>query len=365
MNFRWVICTYVAHTCDNSSTFSNGSTYSTNLNLVINDLFRNAPQSSGYNISSHGQNPNRVYGLLQCTGDISSVKCSNCVVEVNSSIHERCPNDIGGRIWLDDCFMRYHNTNFISTLDTSGFILSNPNTITGETFKSTTSSLLSNLSNKAYIPANMGFATGSANYSASGMSYGLVQCWRDISIQDCTSCLDTAKAIINNSSNQGAQVQFGSCKVRYETSTLFDSAQSPTPSPEGSTPNTSTPALPPANGTPPTTTKAEKASSWELELWVCKRCSHICTSYLLLSGSKCNLARGGRCLGDCSLSAECSNHSPKMNILHKTFRNNKNEKIVTSPPLQAGLLPRSSTFYAVPQSHQLAKKSPSSYATYS
>ncbi|XP_059074813.1 cysteine-rich repeat secretory protein 38-like [Cryptomeria japonica] len=101
-----------AHTCDNSSSFSNGSTFSTNLNLVINDLFRNAPQSSGYNISSHGQNPNKVYGLLQCTGDILSVKCSNCVVEANSSIHERCPNDIGGRIWLDDCFMRYHNTRY-------------------------------------------------------------------------------------------------------------------------------------------------------------------------------------------------------------------------------------------------------------
>ncbi|GLJ19729.1 hypothetical protein SUGI_0357340 [Cryptomeria japonica] len=81
VNFPSVICTYVWHTCDNSSTFSNGSTYSTNLNLVINDLLRNAPQSSGFNSSSHGQSPYKVYGLLQYTGNISLLNCSKCVVE--------------------------------------------------------------------------------------------------------------------------------------------------------------------------------------------------------------------------------------------------------------------------------------------
>ncbi|XP_059074814.1 G-type lectin S-receptor-like serine/threonine-protein kinase At1g61360 [Cryptomeria japonica] len=74
----------------------------------------------------------------------------------------------------------------------------------------------------------MGFATGSANYSASGMLYGLVQCWRDISIQDCTSCLDTARAKINNSSNQGAQVQLGSCKdVEEDTLTKLNQVPKP------------------------------------------------------------------------------------------------------------------------------------------
>ncbi|GLJ19721.1 hypothetical protein SUGI_0357240 [Cryptomeria japonica] len=193
INFSSVVCGYIWHTCDNSLTPSDGSTFSTNLNLVTNDLFRNASQSSGFNTSSHGQSPNKVYGLIQCTRNISAVKCSNCVLEANRSIQELCANDIGGRIWLDDCFMRYHNSNFISTIDTTGRILVNAHSIPEEAFKSTTSSLLSNLSNRAYIPENKGFATGSANYSASGVLYGLVQCWRDISVQDCRTCLFQAR----------------------------------------------------------------------------------------------------------------------------------------------------------------------------
>ncbi|GLJ19731.1 hypothetical protein SUGI_0357360 [Cryptomeria japonica] len=231
INFPSVISTYLGYTCDNSSTFTDRSTYSTNLDLVINDLFLNVPQISSFNTSSHGQSPNKVYGLLQCTGNILSLRCSTCAVEANNSIHERCAKDIGGRIWLDDCFLRYHNCNFISTLDTDGITLWKRNTINGEAFISTTSSLLFNLSNKAYIPANNGFAAGSANYSASGIVYGLVQCWHDISIQDCKSCLFKARTELNRccSSNQGAQAQYGSCKVRYETYPFFDSASTPSP----------------------------------------------------------------------------------------------------------------------------------------
>ncbi|XP_059074875.1 cysteine-rich repeat secretory protein 55-like [Cryptomeria japonica] len=160
MNFTSALCGYIWHTCDNSSAFTDGSTYSTNLNLVINDLFLNAPQNLGFNTSSHGQSTNKVYGLLQCTGNIPAVRCSNCLAEANSIIQNRCANDIGGRIWLDDCFLRYNNSNFISTLDTHGVIVVNKNHIVGEAFRSTTSELLSNLSNRAYISANKGFATG-------------------------------------------------------------------------------------------------------------------------------------------------------------------------------------------------------------
>ncbi|GLJ19715.1 hypothetical protein SUGI_0357180 [Cryptomeria japonica] len=223
--------------CDNSSTFTNGSTYSTNLNLVINDLFLNAPKSSGFNISSRGQSPNKIYGLLQCTGNISAERCSKCAVEANNSIHDLCPNDIGGKIWLDDCFMRYHNSNFISTLDTTGFHLLNTVDISKsrDAFENTTTGLLSNLSDKAYIPANKGYAVGSANYNATGIVYGLVQCWRDISIQDCRTCLVKARVNLSDccSTKQGAQFLSGSCKVRYEIYHFFDSAQSPSPSPEG------------------------------------------------------------------------------------------------------------------------------------
>ncbi|GLJ19708.1 hypothetical protein SUGI_0357100 [Cryptomeria japonica] len=234
MNFSSVISTYVSHTCDNSSTFTNGSTYSTNLNLVINDLYLNAPKSSGFNTSSHGQSPSKVYGLLQCTGNISVERCSKCAVEANKTIHDLCPNDIGGKIWLDDCFMRYRNSNFISTVDNTGFYLLNTVDISKsrDAFENTTSSLLSNLSEKAYIPANKGFAAGTAKYNATGILYGLVQCWRDISIKDRRTCLAKARANLSDccSTKGGAHFQSGSCKARFEIYYFFRSVESPSPS---------------------------------------------------------------------------------------------------------------------------------------
>ncbi|GLJ22406.1 hypothetical protein SUGI_0421780 [Cryptomeria japonica] len=227
MIFPFYLCEYRWSICDNSSTYTEGSTYSTNLNRVINDLSRSAPQSSGFNTSSRGQSPNKVYGLLQCMGNISAAKCSNCSMEANSTIQEVCGNDIGGR-------------DFIST----------------------TSALLSNLSEKAYSPANNLFAVGSVNYSTSDTIYALVQCWRDISIKDCRSCLFQGRQQLEQccSSKQGAQALSGSCTVRFEIYPFVefgDPSSSPSPSPEAPAPLPATPKL----SSPPAALGPSKPSS--------------------------------------------------------------------------------------------------------
>ncbi|XP_059075559.1 cysteine-rich receptor-like protein kinase 10 isoform X2 [Cryptomeria japonica] len=261
-NFPSVMSTYAWHTCDNSSTFTNGSTYSTDLNLVINDLYLNAPKSSGFNTSSHGQSPSKVYGLLQCTRNVSAERCSKCVVEANKTIHDLCPNDIGGKIWLDDCFMRYQNYNFISRLDTNKIILLNTMDISKsrDAFENTTSSLLSNLSDTACIPANKGVAAGTAKYNATGILYGLVQCCRDISTEDCRTCLSKARANLSNccSTKQGAQFLSASCRARYEIYPILDSQQSPSPLPS--------PSPSPEESVHPTTSTPEKKSSKTLPI---------------------------------------------------------------------------------------------------
>ncbi|GLJ22403.1 hypothetical protein SUGI_0421730 [Cryptomeria japonica] len=272
MIFPFALCEYRWSICDNSSTYAKGSTYSTNLNRVINDLSRNAPQSSGFNTSSRGQSPNKVYGLLQCMGNISAAKCSNCSVEANSTIQELCANDIGGRVWIDYCFLRYDNSNFISSLDTNFALLENTKSVTNniQDFKSTTSGLLSNLSDKAYIPENKLFAVGSVNFSASEKIYGLVQCWRDISIKDCRSCLFQARQALEQccSSRQGAQAMSGSCTVRYEMYPFVESGEpssSPSPSPEApsplpTTPKSSSPPAAPGPSRPISQAKSKKSS---------------------------------------------------------------------------------------------------------
>ncbi|KAH9302294.1 hypothetical protein KI387_013877, partial [Taxus chinensis] len=261
LSFPCVISDSIWSTCNNASTYTEGSTYSSNIHRVITDLVRNTPQSSGFNTSSFGQSPNKVYGLLQCTGNISAEKCSTCSRQANKTLRVYCPNDIGGRVWMDDCFLRYENYNFISTLVTQISVLSDWRDVTSnvKNFGFTTSSLLFNLSNQAYNPANNLFAVGKANYSPSEQVYGLVQCWRDLSIPDCRECLLTARQAVENccSTSRGNKAVSGSCTVRYEIYPFYDSGE------ESPHPTISTPPSPEVPSLPKTTseTKSNKKFS--------------------------------------------------------------------------------------------------------
>ncbi|GLJ35377.1 hypothetical protein SUGI_0711470 [Cryptomeria japonica] len=246
------VISYTWPSCNNDSIYANGSPYSSNLNQVMNDLLRNIPQSSGFNTSSFGQTPNKVYGLLQCIGNVSIKKCSDCARNSNNSFEEVCPNSIGGMILKDDCFLRYDNYSFFSQLDNVPEYDWFKDDISAniDDFKATTSSLLYNLSNSAYNPANKGFAMGSANYSKSNSVYGFVQCWRSLSIKDCKECLFRTRNLLEDccSGKEGAQAMSKSCMVKFDISQFFDITQSsplPTPPfPEPSPPITEGPIQP-------------------------------------------------------------------------------------------------------------------------
>ncbi|KAH9302296.1 hypothetical protein KI387_013879, partial [Taxus chinensis] len=153
---------------------------------------------------------------------------------------------------MDYCFLRYESTNFISTLDSDAQVLLNEKDVTENTqnFKSTTSSLLSNLSDQAYnVSANKLGAVGTASYSTSKLVYGLVQCWRDLSVNNCRTCLTTAKKAVESccSLKQGAQALSGSCTLRYEIYQFFDSRDSSPPPPNSSLSPASAPPSPEAD----------------------------------------------------------------------------------------------------------------------
>ncbi|GLJ22106.1 hypothetical protein SUGI_0414720 [Cryptomeria japonica] len=257
MSLPVVSSTYAWHKCSNDSTYTNNSIYSANLHGVLADLSSNAPQSSGFNTSSFGQPPNKVYGLLQCIGNISADECSKCALEANNTLQQRCPNSAGAKIWLDDCFLQYDKTNFISTLDVEGRLLYNTKNISQSDLlaaKGTTFSLLQKLIDKASDPAGEGFASGEITYSytigdkeAKNNFYGLVQCWRDMSVKNCTACLSIAMENLEDccSAQQGAQALLGSCRVRYE---IYPFLASNAPPPSQTTNSSNAP--PPSQTTP-------------------------------------------------------------------------------------------------------------------
>eukprot|EP01018_Ginkgo_biloba_P036601 Gb_13104 [translate_table: standard] len=241
--------------CNNATIYANSSKFVSNLNRLLDELVSKTSET-GFNISSYGQNPNVVYGLLQCRGDASQQDCYNCSQEAKSFIRQNCGNDGGGRLWLDMCYLRYDNSSFFSQLDTTASYLWNANDVTNpQVFMNTSRSLLYNLSIKATDPANKRFAAESTIDSDFRIIYGLVQCWRDISIDDCKRCLSTARenVFVYSTGKRGGRALLGSCVVRYEIYPFFKSAApSPSPQPHGETgPNTWIHSLP----TPPTSLK--------------------------------------------------------------------------------------------------------------
>ncbi|GLJ22409.1 hypothetical protein SUGI_0421850 [Cryptomeria japonica] len=248
LNSCWFICECRWSNCNNGTTYLYGGAYSTNLKRVINDLLSNTSDTPEFAISSYGQSPNTVYGLLQCVGNISAEKCSECSKNAYKTVTEQCGNDIGGQVWMDDCFLRYDKFNFFRDLDISGMPFPNESHITSnsQAFEATVTNLLKTLSEKAYEPANKDFAMGSASYSSSGKVYGLVQCWRTLEREDCKRCLLYARQEAQSccSIDKGAQVLSTSCKIRYEIYPFFGSAESMLTDGSNNPPTSSPPASP-------------------------------------------------------------------------------------------------------------------------
>jgi hypothetical protein len=58
----------------------NGSALERNLKMVLSSLVENV-NKTGYNISSYGENGDKMYGLAQCRGDLNASTCRACASE--------------------------------------------------------------------------------------------------------------------------------------------------------------------------------------------------------------------------------------------------------------------------------------------
>eukprot|EP00253_Pinus_taeda_P030932 PITA_30932 len=227
------ICHAQQHTCRANVTSTTGSKFESNLKAVLDNLVQHTSQTA-FNTGMYGQSPDQVYGLLQCTGDTTVEQCYNCSLQASASLGKFCGNASGGLIWLGDCFLRYENYSFIGQLDTGdGWYLYNVNNVSSpDAFMTALGNLFTKLSGQAASSSKF-FASGTITDSLSRKIYGLVQCWRDISSDDCTTCLSNTMNYISTvyTGRQGARGLIGSCMVRYETYPFFNSSSLPAPSP--------------------------------------------------------------------------------------------------------------------------------------
>ncbi|KAF3961557.1 hypothetical protein CMV_013832 [Castanea mollissima] len=89
---------------DDYSATENG--FQTNLNNLFSSLVNGALQNGFYKTTA-GKNSNKVYGLIQCRGDISGNSCAGCTNNsITVALHD-CPKSKEVWVWFRWCFLHY------------------------------------------------------------------------------------------------------------------------------------------------------------------------------------------------------------------------------------------------------------------
>ncbi|KAK3430695.1 hypothetical protein EUGRSUZ_E02443 [Eucalyptus grandis] len=156
--------TYLQERCGDRGNYAAYSKFQDNLNrLLSRGLYNKGPIYGFYN-TTEGEDPDKVYGLFLCRGDVAANLCRSCIRAACSTIVERCPGQ------------------------------------------------------KEAINESL-YATINLNVSSSVTLHELVQCTPDISKLDCKSCLLSAIKefpTVLNYKRGGGRIFLPSCNLRYE-----------------------------------------------------------------------------------------------------------------------------------------------------
>ncbi|OAO99689.1 RLK4 [Arabidopsis thaliana] len=277
--------TYVYHTCQNTANYTSNSTYNNNLKTLLASLSsRNASYSTGFQNATVGQAPDRVTGLFNCRGDVSTEVCRRCVSFAVNDTLTRCPNQKEATLYYDECVLRYSNQNILSTLiTTGGVILVNTRNVTSNQLDLLSDLVLPTLNQAATVALNSSkkFGTRKNNFTALQSFYGLVQCTPDLTRQDCSRCL---QLVINQipTDRIGARIINPSCTSRYEIYAFYTESAVPPPPP------------PPSISTPPVSAPPRSGKDGNSKVLVIAIVVPIIVAVLLFIAGYCFLTRRAR-----------------------------------------------------------------------
>lgn len=228
------------------SNFTTNSTYQSNLNQVLS-TFPWAGWRTGFSLKTQGNPPNQIFGRLLCLGNLNTTECQSCLLSGLDAIKANCPQSKRAGLWYDDeCFLRYSDTNSTTSQEKSWRqeILYHTEDLPDlEKFQSLYTQLMGNLADRAANSSQM-FKVDALNYTRGITLYGLVQCIRDLSPDECYTCLQHYISLIIPSYLLWGKEAFGilgfECFIRTDVSPFFNLSLIDT------TPSVTGPLLPPS-----------------------------------------------------------------------------------------------------------------------
>ncbi|PWA42952.1 Protein kinase domain [Artemisia annua] len=208
----------ISQDCPNTANYTSNSQFETNLNILLPSLLSNGTQDGFFN-TSVGTGSDIVYGLVQCRGDISTEQCRNCLNTSIVEVFQRCPNVKQAVLRYEYCFLRYSDAQFFSRVDGPLVAAGRgdgqvSDTVANRYNQQLGSFLVDLFETAASTPSR--YSSGSTSYADFNNIYGLVQCTRDLSTNDCASCLESLRNWIPGCCNRttGAQIFQKTCYLR-------------------------------------------------------------------------------------------------------------------------------------------------------
>lgn len=214
------------YACLDQSSTPPSTTYQTNLNNLISSLSSDSASSNGFGNSTSGDNQNNmVYGQYLCRGDVNTSLCHSCVQNSSRLLKQHCPNNASAILWYPFCLLRYSNKNFFGNLTIRPripmFDVAQNLTSAGE-FDSDARVLMNGLIQMGSQTPLM-FGTHMFNINGTQRRYGWVQCSRDITSEECRTCLSNMLEDVENCCMEKKvwRIFSPSCIVMYETQPFF------------------------------------------------------------------------------------------------------------------------------------------------
>ncbi|XP_058768671.1 cysteine-rich receptor-like protein kinase 29, partial [Vicia villosa] len=209
--------------CDNKrGNYTANSTYDNNLKTLISSFSSHKEINYGFYNFSYGQDPNKVYAIGMCSGDL---KPNECLTYLNSSfadLREQCPNQKEAIVWGGSLTLWYSNRSIFRIVETEPTAdIFNTGTATDvDKYNDALYKLMTDLKDKAASgDSRRKYDAGKSPYANFETIYGTVQCVADLSSQQCIHCLEVAIDEIPTCCNGtlGRRLLKPSCRLRYES----------------------------------------------------------------------------------------------------------------------------------------------------
>ncbi|XP_059639516.1 cysteine-rich repeat secretory protein 38-like [Cornus florida] len=193
---------------DNSTV---GNSFQTNLNNIFHSLASNGPLNSCFYKTTAGKGSNKIYGFIQCRGDISARDCANCTGG------HTCPKSKEVTVWFRWCFLRYSDEKFFGVSEPTRVTIFDNNDVDDPSVVSKGFSFMGALASTTPNQPLMFQTSVLEEGGKNETRYGMAQCTRDFSRSECGKCLNTRlvnfKDIIN--SNRRWEIYGMGCSMWY------------------------------------------------------------------------------------------------------------------------------------------------------